>query len=141
MHIFAIVAGMTALFLLLAGFQQPRLGVFVAAILWLLYAVYEYHVATGVLCDSDCNIRVDLVLLFPILGIATWYAYQSYVEPPGQSRVLGMVLGALGLIVLAALAAALGYGALAGLAGVGALAIGVYAVKTRKRTVGSAEGA
>lgn len=141
MHIFAILAGMMALFLLLAGRQQPRLGVFVAAILWLLYAVYEYHVATGVLCDSDCNIRVDLVLLFPILGIATWYAYRAYVGPPGQSRVLGMVLGVIGLIVAAALAAAFGYEVLAGLACAGALAIVVYAIKSGKRRVGGAEGA
>jgi len=141
MHIFAILAAMMAVFLLLAGRQQPRLGVFVAAILWLLYAVYEYHVATGVLCDKDCNIRVDLVLFFPILGIATWYAYRSYVGQPGELRVVGMVLGVGGLIVVAALLAAFGYEALAGLAVAGALAVVVYAIKSRKRTAGGAEGA
>jgi len=141
MHIFAILAAMMAVFLLLAGRQQPRVGVFVAAILWLLYAVYEYHVATGVLCDKDCNIRVDLVLFFPILGIATWYAYRSYVGQPGELRVVGMVLGVGGLIIVAALLAAFGYEAPAGLAVVGALAIVVYAIKSRKRTAGGAEGA
>ena len=44
-------------------------------ILWLLYAFYEHQVATGVLCDADCNIRVDLVFFFPILGLATLSAY------------------------------------------------------------------
>jgi uncharacterized membrane protein len=78
MQVFAIAAGMMAVFLLVVGAQRLRLAVIVAAILWLLYAVYEHQVATGVLCDADCNIRVDLVLFFPILGIATFYAYRSY---------------------------------------------------------------
>src|SRR3954451_21187976 len=114
MNVFAIAAGMMAVILLVAGWQRPRLGVIVAAILWLLYAVYERLVATGVLCDANCNIRVDLLLFFPILLIATFYAYRSYMRPPGQSTVVGMALGAIGLIVFALLAAGFGYIALAG---------------------------
>ena len=78
MNAFAIAAVMMAVILLVAGAQRPSLAVIVAAILWLLYAVYERLVATGVLCDSDCNIRVDLVFIIPILGLATLRAYQSY---------------------------------------------------------------
>jgi hypothetical protein len=114
------------------GWQRPRLAVIVAAILWLLYAVYERLVATGVLCDANCNIRVDLLLFFPILLLATFYAYRSYVGLPGQPRVVGMVLGVIGLIVFALLAEE-AFG-LAGLAGAGALAIGVYAIKSRFMT-------
>ena len=84
MSAFVIAAGMMALILLVAGAQRPRLAVIVAAILWLLYAVYEYQVATGVLCDPNCNIRVDLVLFFPILWIATFYAHRSYKRPPRE---------------------------------------------------------
>jgi hypothetical protein len=134
MNIFAIAAGMMAVIHLVAGWQRPRLGVIVAAILWLLYAVYERLVATGVLCDANCNIRVDLLLFFPILLIATFYAYRSYMRPPGQSTVVGWVLGAIGLIVFALLAAAFGYFALAGAAGAGALALGIYAIKSRFMT-------
>jgi uncharacterized membrane protein len=133
MHAFAIAAGMMAVILLVAGWQRPRPAVIVAAILWLLYAVYEHLVATGVLCDANCNIRVDLVLFFPILLIATVHAYRSYSGQPGQPRVAGMVLGVIGLIVLALLAEEFfGFIGLAGVAG--ALAIGVYAVKSRSRT-------
>lgn len=98
MNIFAIAAGMMAVILLVAGWQRPRLAVIVAAILWLLYAVYERLVATGVLCDADYNIRVDLVFFIPILGIATFCAYQSYMGRPGQQKVVGTVLGAIGLV-------------------------------------------
>ena len=83
MNIFAIAAGMMAVIHLVAGWQRPRLAVIVSGILWLLYAVYERLVATGVLCDADCNIRVDLVFFFPILGLATFCAYQSYMGRPG----------------------------------------------------------
>jgi hypothetical protein len=78
MHIFAIVAGLMAVMHLVAGWERPRPAVIVSGILWALYACYEYLVATGVLCDADCNIRVDLVFFFPILGLATLRAYQSY---------------------------------------------------------------
>jgi hypothetical protein len=133
MNIFAIAAGMMAVIHLAAGWQRPRLAVIVSGILWLLYAVYEHLVATGVLCDANCNIRVDLVLFFPVLLIATFSAYRSYMGLPGQPRVVGWVLGVIGLIVLALLAEEFfGFIGLLGVAG--ALAIGVYAVKSRSTT-------
>ena len=135
MNVFAIAAGMMAVTLLVAGWQRPRLAVIVAAILWLLYAVYERLVATGVLCDANCNIRVDLVFFIPILGLATYCAYQSYMGRPGQQKVVGTVLGAIGLIVFGLVAESYGYGDLAGVVVVGALAIGlVYAIKSRSMT-------
>ena len=75
MNLFVIAAGMIAIIHLVAGWQRPRLAVIVSAILWLLYAVYERMLATGVLCETDCNIRVDLVFFLPILGLATYCAY------------------------------------------------------------------
>lgn len=129
MSLFVIVAGVMAVGLFVAGAQRPRLAVFVAAILWLLYAYYEYLIVTGVLCDANCNIRVDLALFFPILGVATFCAFRSYERPPGQPTVAGMVLGAIGLIILALLAGAFGYIALAWAAFAAALALGAWAVK------------
>ena len=131
MNIFAIAAGMMAVIHLLAGWQRPRLAVIVSGILWLLYAVYERLVATGVLCDADCNIRVDLVFFFPILGLATFCAYQSYMGRPGQAMVVGTVLGVIGLVVFALLLESFGYTVLSGVAIAGALALGVYAIKSR----------
>jgi hypothetical protein len=78
MNVFVIAAGMITVIHLVAGWQRPRRAVIVSGILWLLYTVWEHQVATGVLCDSDCNIRVDLVFFFPILALATLSAYQSY---------------------------------------------------------------
>ena len=78
MNVFAIAAGMMTVIHLVAGWQRPRLAVIVSGILWLLYAVWGHLVTTGVLCDANCIIRVDLLFFFPILGVATYRAYQSY---------------------------------------------------------------
>jgi len=135
MNVFAIAAGIMAVIHLVAGWQRPRLAVIVSGILWLLYAVYEYLVATGVLCDADCNIRVDLVFLFPILGLATFCAYRAYMGRPVRSKVIGTVLGILGLFVFALVVEGYGYGNLAAVVFVlGALAIGLYAIKSRSMT-------
>ena len=132
MNLFAFAAGMMAVIHLVAGWQRPRLAVIVSGILWLLYAVYERLVATGVLCDANCNIRVDLVFFFPILGLATYCAYQSYMGRPSPQKVVGTVLGVIGLVVFALVVESF-CGALAGVAVV-ALAIGVYAIKSRSKT-------
>jgi hypothetical protein len=132
MNVFAVAAGMIAVIHLVAGWQRPRLAVIVSGILWLLYAIYERLVATGVLCDANCNIRVDLVFFFPLLGLATYCAYQAYMGRPYPQKVVGIVLGVIGLVVLALVAENF-FGAVAGVAVV-ALAIGLYAIKSRSTT-------
>jgi hypothetical protein len=135
MNLFAFAAAMMAVIHLVAGWQRPRLAVIVSGILWLLYAVYERLVATGVLCDSDCNIRVDLVFFFPILGLVTFCAYQSYMGRPSPWKAVGIVLGVIGLVVFGLVAEGYGYGALGNVVILGALAFGVvYAIKSRSKT-------
>ena len=134
MNLFAFAAVMIGVLHLVAAAQRPRLAVIVSAILWLLYAVYEHLVATGVLCDPYCNIRVDLVFIFPILGLATYCAYRSYMGRPGQLKVIGIVLGVIGLVVFGLVAEGYGYGALASVVEVGTLAIVVvYAIRSRSK--------
>jgi hypothetical protein len=91
-------------------------------------------VATGVLCDANCNIRVDLVFFIPILGLATFCAYRSYMGRPGQLKIIGMVLGVIGLFAFGLVVESYGYGDLAfTMVVVGTLAIGVYAIKSRSK--------
>jgi len=40
-----------------------------AALAWLPYALYEYGMQRRWLCSGECNIRVDLLLLYPILTV------------------------------------------------------------------------
>jgi len=131
MNLFALVAAIVALGHALAAVKRPRLSLFVAGILWLLYAVWERLIANGTLCTSDCNIRVDLALILPVLAIASGYAYWSYVRPPEQKTVLGWILGAVGLVIIALASGAFGFNIPAVVAGVCALAIGGYVLKSR----------
>jgi hypothetical protein len=135
MNLFAFAAAMMAVIHLMAGWQRPRPAVIVSGVLWLLYAVYERLVATGVLCDSDCNIRVDLVFFFPILGLVTFCAYQSYMGRPSPWRVVGIVLGVIGLFVFGLVVESYGYRTLSSVGFVvGVVAIVVYAIKSRSKT-------
>ena len=135
MYLFVFAAGIMTAVHLVAGVQRPRPMVIVSGILWLLYAVYEYHVANGTLCDANCNIRVDLALFFPILGLATYGAYQSYMGRTRHQKVIGIILGVIVLFVLAFLAESFGYGDLAGVVFVCVLAaIGIYAIWSRLKT-------
>ena len=53
----------------------------IAAALWLAYALDERLMLMRVLCSGDCNIRVDLVLFYPILLIASlialWWSWRN----------------------------------------------------------------
>lgn len=101
MYFFVFVAAAAACYFAVAAARQPRLGVIVAAIVWLLYAVYEYYVANGTLCDANCNIRVDLLLAWPLVWIASLFGFYA----PGQWPVAAKVLGGLSFAFLASMAA------------------------------------
>lgn len=48
---------------------RRRRTIAVAAVLWSGYGVYEYLMHARVLCSGECNIRVDLLLLYPVLFV------------------------------------------------------------------------
>jgi hypothetical protein len=49
------------------GYGRRRAVAWVAAAVWLLYAAYETAMARRILCSGECNIRIDLLLLYPAL--------------------------------------------------------------------------
>ncbi len=118
MYFFVFAAGALALYFLVAALQRPRPAEILALILWAAYAVYEYYIANGTLCDANCNIRVDLVLFFPLLGIATYLALK---KEPRTGSVVALALVCLGLVAM--LAKAFGSIAVAVIAGAAAVVI------------------
>ena len=56
--------------------------VVVVALAWLLYGIYEYAMHERILCSGECNIRVDLLAIYPVLVVAS---------------VAGLVVAAVGL--------------------------------------------
>lgn len=131
MYLLIFIAFGMAAIMFEAARRRRRLPLFVAGALWLLYAFYEYLVDTGVLCDNKCDIRVDLLLIGPILYVVSHYAFVAYNRPDGQHTIVGMVLGACGLVVLAVTMVAFGYMGLGLIAGLGALLISVFVIRSR----------
>ena len=48
-----------------------KLLVLTAAAAWLAYLPYEYATKLRLLCTGECNIRLDLVVLYPVLFIVS----------------------------------------------------------------------
>lgn len=64
--------GLVAVLVLLALFLASRRRlVLVAAVLWLLYVPYEYGMKLRILCSGECDVRVDLLVIYPVLVLAT----------------------------------------------------------------------
>ena len=72
-------------FLVLYRASQRRL-VAGAAIVWLIYALYEYAMRRRWLCTGECDIRVDLLLLYPLLVFVSIVAGIVAVRAMGRGR-------------------------------------------------------
>ena len=48
------------------------------AILWLIYGVYEWMMYARILCSGDCNIRIDLLFIYPVLLLLSLTALIVY---------------------------------------------------------------
>ena len=59
-----------AFFLLLLAASRSRWSL-IAAVMWVGYAVYEYGMKARILCSGECNIRIDLLLVYPLLIIVS----------------------------------------------------------------------
>lgn len=70
----AVVGG---IFLFFYG-HSGRLWLLSGAALWFLYTLYEYAMKRRILCTGECNIRVDLLLLYPLLLAVSVIGLVSY---------------------------------------------------------------
>jgi hypothetical protein len=61
--------------------SRHRTAVWVG-ILWLLYSVYELGMKRRWLCSGECNIRIDLLAIYPVLVIGSVAAVLSLFRAP-----------------------------------------------------------
>jgi len=61
-----LAAAIGVVFLALGRWVRRR-TVTAAGLVWLLYAAYETGMQQRWLCTGECNIRVDLLLIYPLL--------------------------------------------------------------------------
>ena len=75
----ALAFGITAL-------RRRRPLVRAAAAAWLAYAGYETLMARRVFCSGECNIRIDLLLIYPLLLALSVAAAVSAIRAAGPAR-------------------------------------------------------
>lgn len=64
--ILAAVIGVTLLALGRRAGRRVAVGVGIA---WIVYSLYEFSMKQRWLCSGECNIRIDLLLIYPVLVI------------------------------------------------------------------------
>lgn len=64
---YPLLAAVIGAALLLAGRYTRRRLAMGAGITWLLYAVYEFGMQRRWLCSGECDIRIDLLAIYPVL--------------------------------------------------------------------------
>lgn len=47
--------------------RTRRLSALLAGLAWLVYCLYEFAMKLRVLCSGECNIRIDLLVIYPAL--------------------------------------------------------------------------
>lgn len=67
-------------------FRSKRLVVLFAALAWLAYFPYERAMKLRILCTGECNIRVDLLLFYPILAVLSVLAIVAYAKTSRAPR-------------------------------------------------------
>ncbi len=67
----------------LGVWRRRRVAVLMGG-LWLVYAVYETGMKLRWLCSGECNIRIDLLLVYPLLLIALVVAGVVLVRRTGE---------------------------------------------------------
>lgn len=66
---------------------SSRRGLLILAILWAGYAGYEYLMFARILCSGECNIRIDLLLIYPaLLGCTLWVLVAAAVRASKRRR-------------------------------------------------------
>jgi hypothetical protein len=72
--------------LLALGAASRRRIALVAAGAWLLYVPNEYGMKWRILCSGECNIRVDLLLLYPALAVLAVFGLVAALRALGRAR-------------------------------------------------------
>jgi formate hydrogenlyase subunit 3/multisubunit Na+/H+ antiporter MnhD subunit len=83
---YPILAVAIGVVLLGLGRRAHRRVAVSAGIVWLLYGLYEAGMKQRWLCSGECNIRIDLLLIYPLLTIGLVAAGVSLLRGPAETR-------------------------------------------------------
>ena len=83
---YPVLAAVIGVLLLRLGRRTRHRTAFRIGIVWLLYAAYETGMQQRWLCSGECNIRIDLLVIYPILLIGLGAAGVSLLRAPREPR-------------------------------------------------------
>jgi hypothetical protein len=83
---YPVLAAAIGVILLGIGRRSRRRTVFGVGIVWLLYAAYETAMQQRWLCSGECDIRIDLLVIYPVLLIGLVVAGVSLLRAPKDPR-------------------------------------------------------
>jgi hypothetical protein len=67
---YPILAAAIGALLFWVGRRTGRRVAVGAGLVWLLYGMYEFGMKQRWLCSGECNIRVDLLVVYPVLAVS-----------------------------------------------------------------------
>lgn len=83
---YPVLAAVVGIVLVGLGRRSHRRVAVGAGVVWLLYALYEFGMKQRWLCSGECNIRIDLLAIYPGLLIAVVTAGVSLLRGPAGTR-------------------------------------------------------
>jgi Na+/proline symporter len=87
---YPLLAAVIGILLFWLGRATHRRAAMAIGMLWVLYAVYETGMKRRWLCSGECNIRIDLLAIYPALLIGSVAAVISLLRGPKRvSRAPG----------------------------------------------------
>lgn len=69
--VFPVAAFLIAAVFGAAAFARKRAVAGVVGVVWLAYGLYENLMYSRILCSGECDIRIDLLIIYPVLLCAT----------------------------------------------------------------------
>jgi formate hydrogenlyase subunit 3/multisubunit Na+/H+ antiporter MnhD subunit len=81
---YPVLAAVIGLVLVGLGRRSDRRVAVATGVVWLLYALYEFGMKQRWLCSGECNIRIDLLAIYPALLIALVAAAVSLLRSLGS---------------------------------------------------------
>jgi hypothetical protein len=83
---YPLLAAVIGIVLLGLGRRTGRRTAVGVGIVWLLYAIYETGMQRRWLCSGECNIRIDLLIIYPVLVLGVVAAGLSFLRAPSAPR-------------------------------------------------------
>jgi len=76
--IFPVGATIIGLMYLRMFYKLKMKSSLVSAVLWIIYSIYELLIYMRILCTGECNIRIDLLIIYPTLIVSSLLASFIY---------------------------------------------------------------